>query len=88
MLLLTFARSAWAAVMDEKKNPLRNAEPMAAHMVMQVLAWMWSAIFAVMFSSYIVFGITASAHALIIAGAFVTYLVFRNAEKRVLTADL
>ena len=81
MLLMTFARTAWAGVMNEKINPLRNLEPMAAHMVMQVLAWMWSAIFAVMLSSYVVFGITAAAHALLIAGAFITWMVFRNAEK-------
>ncbi len=81
MLIFTFIRTAWNAVMDESRNPLRNTEPMTAHMIMQILAWMWSAIFAVMLSSYVVFGVTAILHALLIAGVFVTWMVFRNVER-------
>lgn len=76
-----FVRTAWQGVMDESKNPLRNATPMTAHMMMQVLAWMWSAIFAVMVSSYAVFGLTAIVHALLIAGGFATYMVFRAHDR-------
>ncbi len=83
MLILGFIKAAWSGIMDEKKNPLRNAPPMTAHMVMQILAWMWSVIFAVMLSSYAVFGVTAIAHALLIGGVFATWAVFRNAERRI-----
>lgn len=86
MLLIGFVKSAWSGVMDETKNPLRNAPPMTAHMVMQILAWMWSVIFAVMLSSYVAFGVTAIVHALLIAGIFVTGVIFRRAEKRAFAA--
>jgi hypothetical protein len=81
MKMMEFFRSAWASVMDESRNPLRNSAPIAAHMIMQILAWMWSAIFAAMFSSYVLFGVTAFLHALLIGGIFFTYVVFRSAER-------
>lgn len=32
-------KSAWDAVMDEAKNPLRHYPLQTAHMIMQTLAW-------------------------------------------------
>ncbi|MDH3263603.1 MAG: hypothetical protein OEM24_06365 [Paracoccaceae bacterium] len=81
MQMKGFFSSAWAGVMDESRNPLRNSAPIAAHMLMQILAWMWSAIFAAMFSSYVVFGVTAFLHAFLIGGIFFTLVVFRSAER-------
>lgn len=75
-------KSSWDAVMDESKNPLRFFPLMTAHMVMQVLAWMWSAIFAVAVGSFMVFGVSLVAHVLIIAGLIATLAVFRRAEFR------
>lgn len=74
--------TAWDSVMDETKNPLRNFPLVTAHMLMQVLAWMWSAIFSAVIGSYLVFGVTMVGHSLIIAGLVVTLAVFRNAERR------
>ncbi|SPH24418.1 hypothetical protein DEA8626_03470 [Defluviimonas aquaemixtae] len=73
-------RTAWDAVMDETKNPLRRFPLVTAHLLMQVLAWMWSAIFSVAIGSYFAFGVTAVGHSLIIAGVIVTIAVFRRAE--------
>ncbi len=73
-------RTAWDAVMDETKNPLRRFPLVTAHLLMQVLAWMWSAIFSVAIGSYFAFGVTAVGHSLIIAGVIVTLAVFRRAE--------
>lgn len=70
--------SAWDAVMDENKNPLRRFPLMTAHMLMQVLAWMWSAIFSLALGSYFVFGVSMFGHSLIIAGLVVTLAVFRS----------
>ncbi|CUH44798.1 hypothetical protein RUM4293_03704 [Ruegeria atlantica] len=70
----------WDSVIYETKNPLRNHSLPTAHFLMQVLAWMWSAIFSLMVGSYFVFGITASAHMLLIAGLFVTLPVFQKSE--------
>ena len=71
---------AWEAVMDESKNPLRQFPLVTAHMIMQILAWMWSAIFSVAIGSYLAFGISALGHSLIIAGIVVTVIVFRKAD--------
>ncbi len=49
-------------------------------MLMQLLAWMWSAIFSLMVGSYFVFGVSAVGHMLLIRGLFVTLLVFHKAE--------
>ena len=80
MFIKKTVKSAWDAIMDETKNPLRNLPLQSAHMLMQLLAWMWSTIFSVAIGGYVVFGITALGHLLIIAGIFVTLAVFRNAE--------
>ncbi len=74
------AKTTWASVMDETKNPLKNQSLPTAHLLMQMLAWMWSAIFSLMVGSYFVFGVTAAAHMLLIGGLFVTLLVFRKSE--------
>jgi len=74
-------RTAWHAVMNERRNPLRNFPLMTAHMMMQILAWMWSIVFALAFGSYFVFGVTVVGHALILAGVFATLAVFRRAER-------
>lgn len=82
MISNKFVRTAWDSVMDETKNPLRRFPLMTAHMVMQILAWMWSAIFSVAVGSYFVFGVTAVGHALVIGGIVVTLAVFRKADSR------
>ena len=46
--------SAWDVIMDESKNPLRNLPIQTAHMLMQLLAWMWSTIFSLAIGSYVV----------------------------------
>lgn len=68
------------AIMDETKNPLKSQSLPVAHMMMQLLAWMWSAIFSISLGSYFVFGITAVAHMMIVAGIFITMWVFQKAE--------
>ena len=73
-------KSIWDAVMNEAKNPLRHYPLQTAHMIMQTLAWMWSAIFSVSLGSYLVFGVTVVGHMLVIAGLFITLIVFQRAE--------
>lgn len=85
MLFENTIRTAWDGVMNAERNPLRNFPLMTAHMVMQVLAWLWSAVFALSFSSYIVFGFTAIGHALILGGLFATLAVFSEADRRRVT---
>ena len=80
MLLIDVARRTWCGIMDESQNPLSKYQLSTAHMLMQILAWMWSVIFSVAIGSYVVFGISAIGHALVIAGIFVTFIVFQRAE--------
>jgi hypothetical protein len=70
----------WTAVMDETNNPLRNYSLPTAHLLMQLLAWMWSVIFSVSLGSYVVFGVTSVAHLLLIGGIFITVSVFHAAD--------
>ena len=70
-------------IMDSKRNPLSHIpDTNTRHMVMQVLAWMWCIIFGMSVGSVTVFGISAVAHALLIAGVFITAGVFETAKRK------
>ena len=70
-------------IMDSKHNPLSYIpDTNTRHMVMQVLAWMWCIIFGMSVGSVTVFGISAIAHALLIAGVFITAGVFETARRK------
>ena len=69
-------------IMNPKKNALKNLPFQVKFMSMQVLAWMWSAVFG----SYIVesiyaFGISAFAHAALITMTVLTAIYFRQTRK-------
>lgn len=81
MTLRTTVKTAWDGIMNERRNPLRSFPLMTAHMVMQVLAWMWSTIFAIAIGSYIAFGVSVVGHVLVLAGVFITLAVFQKAEQ-------
>ena len=73
----------WKLIMDWRYNPLSHIpDTNTRHMVMQVLAWMWCIIFAMSVGSITVFGISAIAHALLIAGVFITAGVFETAKRK------
>ena len=70
-------------IMDSKHNPLSHIpDTNTRHLVMQILAWMWCIIFGMSVGSVTVFGISAIAHALLIAGVFITAGVFETAKRR------
>ncbi len=70
-------------IMDSKHNPLSYIpDTNTRHMVMQLLAWMWCIIFGMSVGSVTVFGISAIAHALLIAGVFITAGVFETARRK------
>lgn len=85
MLNRSTVKTAWDSVMNERRNPLRSFPLMTAHMMMQILAWMWSVIFSVAVGSYVVFGVSVVGHTLIIAGIVITLAVFQRAEKKART---
>ena len=72
----------YSGVMDADWNPLRKIPDLALrHLIMQVLAWMWCIIFSLYFGSFLVFGLTAAAHFLLIIGTFMTAATFAVAPK-------
>ena len=76
-------KQTWALVMDSERNPLRHIPDInTRHMVMQVLAWMWCIIFSMYIGSIAAFGISASIHALLIAGVFITLGTFETVKRR------
>ena len=76
-------KQTWALIMDSERNPLRHIPDInTRHMVMQVLAWMWCIIFSMYIGSITVFGVSASLHALLIAGIFITLGTFETAKRR------
>jgi hypothetical protein len=76
-------KQTWSLIMDSEKNPLRHIPDInTRHMVMQVLAWMWCIIFSMYIGSIAAFGISASIHALLIAGIFITLGTFETAKRR------
>ena len=67
-------KKIYSLIMDSTKNPLSNIpDTNTRHMIMQVLAWMWS---------ILVFGISALIHAILLAGIFITLGVFETARRR------
>ena len=70
-------------IMDSRHNPLRNIPDInTRHMIMQVLAWMWCIIFSMYLGSILAFGISATIHALLIAGVFITLGTFETAKRK------
>ena len=79
----TFIVDCWNTIMDHKMNPLSNIPDLGVrHVVMQGLAWMWCIIFSMSVGSITVFGVSAVAHALFIAGVVLTVGTFETARRR------
>ena len=77
-----FIYDSWNGIMDHNKNPLRHiADLQVRHMIMQVLAFMWSAVFALyIVESIYAFGISAFAHVVFIGAVVLTVGTFKVAE--------
>lgn len=79
-----FVVDCWDVIMDHNKNPLRHIPDLQVrHMVMQVLAFMWSAVFALYIAeSVYAFGISAFAHVVFLGAVVLTVGTFKVAEKQ------
>jgi hypothetical protein len=72
----------YSLVMDSRHNPLSNIpDTTTRHLVMQMLAWMWCIVFSTWMGSIVVFGVSATVHAILLAGVFVTVGVFETAKR-------
>ena len=70
-------------IMDSSINPLKNIKNLQVrHMVMQLLACMWSLIFGMyIVESIYAFGISALVHSLLIVAIIITVAVFDTANR-------
>jgi hypothetical protein len=78
-----FIFNSWNGIMDHNKNPLRHIPDLQVrHMMMQILAFMWSSIFAILIvDSVWAFGISAIGHMVFVAGIVITVATFKVAER-------
>ena len=73
----------WNSVMDDKRNPLSNIPDFSTrHMIMQVLAWVWCIVFAMMVGSWTVFGVSAVGHVLLLGAIAITVGTFETAKRK------
>ena len=72
---------AWNGVMNYERNPLRHIPDLQVrHMVMQVLAFMWSGVFALLIADSItVFAYSSIAHIAFITAIVVIAIVITTA---------
>ena len=76
-------KDKYDVIMNPKKNALKNLPFQVKFMSMQVLAWMWSAVFGIyIVESIYAFGISAIAHALLITMTVLTAIYFRQVQKK------
>lgn len=72
----------WTLIMDSDRSPLKNiSDNNARHLILQILAWMWCIVFSIFLGSYLVFGLTAIAHVLLLAAIAVTVGTFDTANR-------
>ena len=81
---MNFFKQIWGLIMNPNINPLSNITNLKVrHMIMQILAFMWSGVFSLyIIDSLYVFGITAIAHALLIAAIVVAAYIFYTAKNK------
>ena len=73
----------WNSVMDDKRNPLSAIPDFSTrHMIMQVLAWVWCIVFAMMVGSWTVFGVSAIGHVLLLGAIAITVTTFETAKRK------
>jgi hypothetical protein len=73
----------WNVVMDHKKNPLSNIPDFSTrHMIMQILAWMWCIVFAIVVGSMWAGVFSMILHALLLSAVAVTVATFETAKRK------
>lgn len=75
-------RQTYDLVMDPERNALNALPKTTRYQLMAILAYTWSAIFAVWTGHLMWFGPSAVAHTLILLGLLFTADVFRQAERQ------
>jgi len=78
-----FIFNSWNVVMDHEKNPLSNIPDFSTrHMIMQVLAWMWCIVFAIIVGSMWAGVFSMILHVLILGAIAITVATFETAKRK------
>lgn len=78
-----FVINSWEVVMDHEKNPLSNIPDFSTrHMIMQVLAWMWCIVFAIIVGSMWAGVISMMLHTLLLGAVAITVATFETAKRK------
>ena len=73
----------WNSIMNAEHNPLKHIPDVnTRHLILQTLAWMWCIIFASAIGSWYLFGLSAIAHSLLLAGVAITVGTFKTTESK------
>ena len=82
-------KNYWDLIMNDRINALSHLPFQVKFMSMQILAWLWSAVFGIyIVESVYAFGISAFAHALFITMTVLTALYFRQVRNERLSTRL
>jgi hypothetical protein len=75
--------NCWNVVMDDKRNPLSAIPDFSTrHMIMQVLAWMWCIVFAIIVGSMYAGVFSMVLHTLLLGAIAVTVATFETAKRK------
>ena len=78
-----FIYNSWNVVMDHNMNPLSNIPDFSTrHMIMQVLAWMWCIVFAIIVGSMWAGVFSMILHVLLLGAVAVTVATFETAKRK------
>ena len=78
-----FIINNWKVVMDHDTNPLRNIPSLPVrHMIMQVLAWMWCIVFAIIVGSMWAGVFSMMLHTLLLGAVAITVATFETANRK------
>ena len=81
--MTSFIIDWWNVIMDSDKNPLSNIKDLRVrHMVMQILAWMWCIVFAIIVGSMWAGIFSMVLHALLLAAIAITVATFETAKRK------
>ena len=82
-------KSYWDIIMNDRVNALKDTPFQVKFMSMQILAWMWSAVFGIyIVESIYAFGISAFAHAALITMIVLTSIYFRQVRRERISTSL
>ena len=76
-------KETYDSIMNDQNNALKHLPFQVKFMSMQVLAWMWSAVFGIyIVESIYAFGISAFAHAGVITMTVLTAIYFKQVRNK------